>query len=375
MEPLPLNAITPPPTDPTKIFEYFRGCYATELLTAAVAHFDLFGQLSRGTFTESELAEKIGLQRRPAVVLFTALRAMGLLENCGEHLTATELANNHLIPGGRYDVGNYIGLAASSPGVLGMVELLRTNKPLDPQGDGAAFIYRDGIKSAMEAADSARHLTLSLSGRAKNVAPSFAKAVDLPADANILDLGGGTGIYAYALLQKHRDARATILDRPEVLRVAEEMAVQHNIADRVTFQEGDMFADSIHQSEADRQSSDASAASASPSGNDVNSDGYDVVLLSNILHDWDEPECRMLVVKASEVLKIGGQLIIHDVFLNDEMDGPLPIALYSASLFSLTEGRAYSAAEYRGWLTESGLKPQRIRETLVHCGVLAGVKE
>ena len=375
MDPAPLNAITPPPTDPTKIFEYFRGCYATELLTAAVAHFDLFGQLSRGTFSESALAEAIGLQKRPAVVLFTALRAMGLLENRGSHVVATEYANNHLIPGGLYDVGNYIGLAASSPGVLGMVELLRTNQPLDPQGDGAAFIYRDGIKSAMEATDSARHLTLSLSGRAKNVAPSFASVVDLPPNANILDLGGGTGIYAYALLQKNQNAKATILDRPEVLRVAQEMAQQYGIADRVTFQEGDMFADPIHQSIATEQSGDVSASEGAPVDTNVNSDGYDIVLLSNILHDWDEPECRLLVAKASEALKTGGQLLIHDVFLNDEMDGPLPIALYSASLFSLTEGRAYSAAEYRGWLADSRLKPQEIRETMVHCGVLAGVKE
>lgn len=256
-----------------------------------------------------------------------------------------------------------------------MVELLRTNQPLDPQGDGAAFIYRDGIKSAMEATDSARHLTLSLSGRAKNVAPSFASVVDLPPNANILDLGGGTGIYAYALLQKSPTARATILDRPEVLRVAQEMAQQYGIADRVTFQEGDMFADPIHQSIATEQSGDVSASEGAPVDTNVNSDGYDIVLLSNILHDWDEPECRLLVAKASEALKTGGQLLIHDVFLNDEMDGPLPIALYSASLFSLTEGRAYSAAEYRGWLADSRLKPQEIRETMVHCGVLAGVKE
>ena len=57
-----------------------------------------------------------------------------------------------------------------------------------------------------------------------------------------------------------------------------------------------------------------------------------------------------------------------------ELDGPLPIALYSAALFSLTEGRAYSAAEYRSWMEEAGLQPGEITPTLVHCGVLAGVK-
>ena len=67
--------------------------------------------------------------------------------------------------------------------------------------------------------------------------------------------------------------------------------------------------------------------------------------------------------------------LIHDVFLDDDLGGPLPIALYSAALFSLTEGRAYSAAEYRGWFREAGLTPaDTVVPTLVHCGVLDGIK-
>ncbi len=344
------TAIQPPPTDPTAIFEYFRGCYATELLTAAVAHFDIFTRLRERPQTEAELSDAIGLEDRPAVVLLTALRAMGLVNTQGGRLHATDLALNHLVPGGDFDVGHYIGLAATSPGVLQIVELLRSNQPLDGNGTGTAFIYRDGVESAMEATESARHLTLALAGRAKNVAPSFAEAVHVRENATILDLGGGTGIYAYALLQKNLTARAIVMDRPEVLRVAEEMADQYGVSDRVELLPGDMFNDELPA--------------------DV-----ETVLLSNLLHDWDIPECKLLVQKASRRLPVGGQLLIHDVFLHDDMDGPLPIALYSAALFSLTEGRAYSAKEYRSWLCEANLVPQAIKPTLVHCGVLAGIKE
>ena len=48
--------------------------------------------------------------------------------------------------------------------------------------------------------------------------------------------------------------------------------------------------------------------------------------------------------------------------------------LYSASLFRLTEGRAYSAAEYRSWLTEAGLVVGEVTPTLIHCGVLPGTR-
>ena len=54
------------------------------------------------------------------------------------------------------------------------------------------------------------------------------------------------------------------------------------------------------------------------------------------------------------------------------MDGPLNVALYSANLFHVTEGRCYSAAECRQWLEESGLKVQPPIPTLADCAILIG---
>ncbi len=197
----------------------------------------------------------------------------------------------------------------------------------------------------MEAEASARHLTLALAGRAKNVAPALADAIPIGDSRLLLDVGGGTGIYSYAMLQKNPGLTAIVFDRPEVLKVAEEMGKQYGVLDRVELVAGDMFADELPR-------------------------GADLILLSNILHDWDVPECQTLIRRCSDRLPLGGRLLIHDVFLNDELDGPLSIALYSAALFSLTEGRAYSAAEYRSWVDSAGLKTTLIVPTAVHCGVL-----
>jgi predicted O-methyltransferase YrrM len=347
---MPHNALQRPATDPTSIFEAFRGSYATELLTAAVAHFDLFGRLARSPRTRAELAAELGLADRPAVVLMTALRAMGLL-TVGEdgRLALTPLAREHLLPGAPFDVGDYVGLAAQSPGVLAMVERLHTNRPAVSEGSGTAFIYREGIASAMEQAESARHFTLALAGRARNVAPYLAERVPLNGARRLVDVGGGTGIYSIALLQGNPGLRAVVLDRPEVLKIAAELAQSYGVGDRLTCVPGDMFRDPIPA-------------------------GADAVLLSNVLHDWDVPECRALIARAAAALAPGGRLLIHDVFLNDDLGGPLPIALYSAALFAVTEGRAYSAAEYSAWLVGADLTPRPVMATLIHCGVLAGVK-
>lgn len=344
------SALHKPDLDPTNLFEIFRGIHATEILTAAVAHFDVFGILSNAPCSHDALAKKLNLADRPALVFFTALRAMGLLLCQDGKYSLSEMAKEHLVPHSYFDVGDYIGLAAQNPSVLSLVERLKTNEPAgakDNEG-GTAFIFRQGKKSAMEQSEMARHLTLALSGRAKNVAPYFAEQADLENAEHLLDIGGGTGIYSIACLQKHPQLRATVLDRPEVLKICQEMAESYGVKDRITLLAGDMF------------------------------DGHypkaDVILLSNVLHDWDVPECQKIIQTAAAVLPTGGRLLIHDVFLNDALDGPLPIALYSVALFQLTEGRAYSCAEYRNWLLDADLKPEGPKITSVHCGILTGRK-
>jgi len=344
------SALAIPVVDPTPIFELFRGNYANELLTCAAGPMKLFDRLADGPKTQAELQRELNLADRPAAVLFTAMRAMDLLTpDAGGRLDLTPLSREHLLSGGPFEVSDYIGLAREAPGVVEMHRRLTDNRPAGTDDDrGAAFIFREGLDSAMERETSARHLTLALAGRAKNVAPHLARVAELEQASTLLDVGGGTGIYSIACLQQYPHLRAIVWDRPEVLKIAAEFAREHGVADRLTLRAGDMFRDAVPTA--------------------------DVMLLSNILHDWDVPECRQLVRRCAERLPAGGRLLIHDVFLNDDLGGPLPIALYSAALFTLTEGRAYSGAEYSAWLREVGLTVESIRPTLIHCGVLAGLR-
>src|SRR5437764_8436657 len=85
-----------PNVDPTPLFELFRGSYATELLTAAVAHFHLFGKLAPAPRTPRELGADLGLAERPLHVLVTALCALGRLEvNAAGQLLLADVARAH----------------------------------------------------------------------------------------------------------------------------------------------------------------------------------------------------------------------------------------------------------------------------------------
>lgn len=338
--------------DPAPIFELFRGNYATELLTAAVAHFDAFGLLAGGPLPTEEIRRGLNLAERPTIVLLTALRAFGLIRDEPDgRVGLTEMARDHLAPGAPLDVSGYIALMARSPGVVEMVERLRTNRPAGAARDeaGAMFIYKEGVESAMEGEESARTLTLGLAGRARVVAPRLAEVHPLPDARVLLDVAGGTGIYSIAWLLRHPELRAIVWDRPEVLKVAREQADVHGVGDRLRTVPGDMFRDPFPE-------------------------GADAILFSNVLHDWDVADCWSLLSRAAATLRPGARLLVHDVFLNDAHDGPLPAALYSAALLTQTEGRLYSAAEVRTWLTSAGLVPGAVIPTLVHAGVLHAVK-
>jgi SAM-dependent methyltransferase len=345
----PLSA---PALDPTALFEMVRWGYGTDLLAAAVAHFGLFDLLAAGPMTMDEIGAAVGLAQRATNVLVVALRALGLLT--GQGIGATGLmpiAREFLVRGGEFYAGDYVGLGGEAPGVKNLVERLRANAPAKahPDDAGAAFIFREGIESAMDHEAPARRLTMALAGRARIVGPALARNYPLPAARRLLDVGGGSGIYAVALLRANPSLRAVVWDRAEVLKVARESAERYGVLDRTEFVAGDMFADPVPG-------------------------GCDVMLLSNVLHDWDVPECQRLLGRLAPALPAGGRLLIHDVFLDDSLDGPLPVALYSAALFGVTEGRAYSAAEYRDMLAGAGLATGEVVPTLVHCGVLPGLK-
>ena len=347
---MPQTPLTAPEIDPTPIFELFRGSYGTELLTAAVAHLNLFGVLADGPLAFDALRDASVCTRRPAIVLITALRAMNLLrEDSQGRIRLTEMSREHLLLRAPLDVSGYIGLATQSPGVVEMVERLRTNRPTgaDPKGPGAAFIFREGVESAMEREALARTLTLALAGRARNVAPVLARNYPLGDALVLLDVGGGTGIYAIAFLQLFQTFGR--LSRPSrgaqggagVVRVAW-------VADRLQCVPGDMFADAA-LSGADV----CSCRTFWTIGTSRNAKPWWIA--------WRRP-CRARPVADPRRVpaRRPGRTIAN--------------RLVFGRLVHADRGPAYSAAEYRSWLHDAGLEPAEIVPTLVHCGVLPARK-
>ena len=344
--------------DPVATLRPLRAAYQTRLLLAATHHLEVFEQFAEGPQTLAALRDRLGLAERPSLVLFPALCALGLLEYDPDasRLKLTE-AGASLTRAADPNMLGYLSFSAEEPDVIEMAQRLRHDGPADASGAGVDYVKEGDGPSPMDDPDTARLLTLRLAGRARILSPLTARA--LPGGRlHLLDVAAGSGYYSFEWLLANPEGTATVLDRPAVLRVAEEcleaFCREKNVAmddlrRRVRFLPGDMLTDELPRA--------------------------DVLLAFSLLHDWPTETCRILVERFAGALNPGGTLWVHDEFLDDTLDGPLDAALYGAQLFWITKGRIYSRAEHRAWFAAAGLSPSDARlPTALNYSLIAAAK-
>jgi hypothetical protein len=325
MKPHDLTAV--PQTDPVAIYRLRDGLYAVDLLIAAVAHLDLFSRIAAHPASRSEICRAFGIIDRPADVMLTLFAAMGFLEERDGVFDVTATAREHLVADSPWFLGPYYAALKERPVCLDLLKVLRTGKPANW---GSQTDVKDWHK-AMETEEFAASFTAAMDCRGVYLAPAVAKAVDLGGRRHLLDIAGGSGIYACALVTHWPNLRASVLEKPPVDRIAADAVARRGCADRVSVIPGDMLSGPIPPV-------------------------ADVHLFSNVLHDWDQPTVQQLLKTSYAALPAGGMVMIHDAHLNAAKTGPLHVAEYSVLLMHSTEGRCYSVAEMERSLNQAGFR-------------------
>jgi SAM-dependent methyltransferase len=330
-----------PPTDPLELYRLRDGFYATDLLAAALVHLDLFTRLADQPMSLDDVCREFGLTRRPTDVMMTLFTALNLTDRRDDVFHLSPLARDHLVKSSPWFIGPYYAALKDRPVCLDYVKVLQTDKPANWGS------YRDekDWTRAMEEPAFADQFTAAMDCRGVCLGPAAAKAVDCAGQKQLLDVAGGSGIYACAFVARHPHLGATVLEKPPVDRVARRAIAKRGFADRVTVEAGDMFA-----------------------GNWPT--GFDVHLISNVLHDWDEAPVRQLLAESARSLAPGGLLVIHDAHLNENKSGPLPVAKYSALLMHATPGKCYAVSEMRAYLSDAGFMQVKFQETAVDRSVI-----
>jgi ubiquinone/menaquinone biosynthesis C-methylase UbiE len=187
-------------------------------------------------------------------------------------------------------------------------------------------------------------------GAERDGAGETSAAIDLSAARRMLDIGGGPGVYAIEFARRNPRLQVVILDNQETLDVARRNVERAGLEQRVTFAAGDALADEP-------------------------ADGFDFILLSNLLHSFAAGDNAALVGRCGGWLRPGGRLCVKDFILEGDRTAPAAAALFAVNMLVNTEeGNCYTAEEIEGWLAAAGFGDLNLIELTPPNRMIMGTK-
>ena len=311
---------------PAKLMQVGLAYRSSAVLFAAI-NLDVFSALYDGPKTVEELARTCGGRPAAMQLLLNACVVEGLLEVEGDRYVNTPLAAAYLARNSSAFSANGFKYAENLYEAWGkLTDLMRTGQPPMPS---AVMLGEDKAVT--------RAFVLAMHERARGIG-SILPFLNADGRRQLLDVGGGPGTYSVALVERTPGLQATVLDVPGVLEVTRELVAASPVADRIHLMPGDYL--------------------TSPFGT-----GYDMALLSGMMHRESPDSCRLLLRKAFDALEPGGQVIVSDVFFDDETKRTPPFSVYFALNMMLTsaEGSAHAKTEMANWLRTTGFEQVEVR--------------
>jgi hypothetical protein len=321
-----MNASTP-----EHIMQLGLGFWASKTLLSAV-ELGVFSALANAPADLPALQKKLGLHQRSARDFLDALVALKLLEreNGIYHNTAdTDLFLDRAKPS---YVGGLLEMANSRLyGFWGsLTEALRTGEIQNEAKHGEDFfgaIYAEPERL--------RGFLDAMSGLSVGAAHAIAAKFGWKNYKTFMDLGAAQGMVPVTLARAQPHLSGIGFDLPQVQPVFEEFVAKHGLSNRVRFQAGNFFEDTLPK--------------------------VDVIVMGHILHDWDLSQKKLLLGKAFDALPKGGAIIVYDPILDDDRRENAFGLLASLNMLIETQGGfEYTGADCQAWMREAGFSATRV---------------
>lgn len=309
-----------------KILDLMMGLWKAAALKAAI-ELDLFTHIANGNRTVAAVAQAAQASERGTASLLNALCALGLLSKKEQDYELSPEARSYLSRTSPLHVDDLIfGIAApwewDAFGHLS--DAVRTGK-------ATIYPYMKGEESAC--------LEKMVRGIGTLASTSAEQICDLlgignsPVDsAKILDIACGTGIYGFTMAKRAPQARVTSVDRRQMIRLAQEAAAKMGVTERITFKPGNIFSVPFQD------------------------DAYDLILIGNVLHQYNPERTKKLIARGFAAAKRGGgMIVIHDFIADDARSTQTASLLMSLDMLLYTDdGDVHSYSEYKTWLEDAG---------------------
>jgi len=312
---------------PEPAAEAWGGMALSGVVIAAVRT-GITARLAAGHATAPKVAADLGLDPLPTRLLLDCLRSAGYAAERSGRYRLTRRGRRWLDPASGLSVAEYVaGTADYWNWWAELGEVTRGRPPAGTASHGAPqddpywerYIRGQRELARLSAAEVARKLRL----------PSGAR--------QLLDIGGGHGLYSVALCRRHPGLTATVLDLPGSAAVGREIVAAAGMADRVRFRDGDATAVDLGA-------------------------GYDAVLCFNLVHHLGPDQIPALFGKAREALAPGGTLAVMDAFADPARCASAAANFLGLFVYLSSGSQVHTPAQLRGWLREAGFgAPRRVR--------------
>jgi acetylserotonin N-methyltransferase len=314
----------PPTPDDRIIWDTWLARYHWPVLTAA-DDVGTFVALSASALTTEELATQIRVDARALGIHLGLLAALGFVEKRDGRWRATAATRIWLHPDGEGYYGPVIHRYRESELLhKELVATLRTGEKSGTQPSAAEEWERGEMPAEM-----ARAITAFMNAHSRASSRGVAVQTQFASVRSLLDVGGGSGIFAIELARTLPTLSATVMEIDAVCKEADKYIAAAGVGARVKTQAVNMFTQDW------------------PTGHDAH-------FFSNIFHDWSDPTCRLLAKKSFAALAPGGRIFLHEMLMDDDGCGPLVSAAFSMMMLLGTRGRQFSLPELRGFLEGAG---------------------
>lgn len=319
---------------PENIMKIGTGFWASKILLSAVK-FQIFTTLAeKNTMSAIELKSFLGFNctDRNVYDYLDVLTTLGFLNREGllENAKYSNSVDTNFFLDKKKP--SYIG------GILEMLnnrlynfwgnleEGLKTGLPQNEAKNGGNLfeaLYSD--------ADRLKEFIHAMSGIQMGNFIAFSQAFDFSKYKTLVDVGGSAGLLSLMVAKHQAHMTCTTWDLPPVAPIANETIQQFQLGDRVKTAKGDFFNDAIPDA--------------------------DVVVMGNILHDWDEETKIMLMQKAYDALPTGGAFVAIEGIIDDERNKNVFGMMMSINMLIETgKGFDYTFADFNKWANKVGFK-------------------
>jgi SAM-dependent methyltransferase len=325
-------------TIPGELMEMVNAFRISKIILSAF-ELEIFTILKDRSLTSIEAADKMKLDERATDRFMNALVSSGLLRKTDGQFSNTTFSQKFLVK----------GAPAYLEGLSHQVHLWKTWSTLtDAIKAGTTVAVEKPIGERDE--EWLTSFIAAMHSRAVPQSREIADILDLTNTKSILDVGGGSGAFAFELISRSKNSKAVVFDLPAVVPLTKKYIQQAGLTSSVETLAGDYLIDDFGS-------------------------GYDLIFVSAVIHINSPEENRLLINKCSEALNSKGQLVILDHFMSDDRTEPFAGAIFALNMLVGTKhGDTYTESEVRAWMQDTGLKNITRKDSQKGTSLMIGIK-